>query len=184
MGFRACWLATRGKAPDEVLQQLSLNPTGEFEEVPEASFSRCELRDDWHLVWANNSAYLRDRTLRTLSQSCELVACHFNETVMACGASEWRNGKKIWSVEHDCQSGSAHLDVRGEPPEGFSRLRDKLLQKQLNDDNCDYVFDVPIELARQRVGFRYDMCDDSRSFEILASQNRPAIRWKFWQRDK
>ena len=84
---------------------------------------------------------------------------------MVSTAAGWDDGRESWSVTHDAQVDLKHLEVRGEPPREFARIRDELFAKQ-TEDTCDYIFDIPVEVAAEVVGFRYDERQEV-SFNVL-----------------
>ena len=79
-----------------------------------------------------------------------------------------------WSVTHDAQQGRDHLATVGElPPEFNSILSQLRARQQLADKSkrrVDFIFDVPVELARSIVGYRYDRDVpgiSGKAFEVL-----------------
>ena len=74
---------------------------------------------------------------------------------MYSSATSWQRGRRLWSVEHDAQKALEDLDVQGDPPQEFAAIRDELFAKQ-TDESCDYIFDIPVELARTVTGYRHD----------------------------
>lgn len=113
---------------------------------------------------------------------------------MFMSAALWRGGREIWGVRHrGGDFGDTDLVVEGTPPDVFQDLRASYLETQTSlrgtDPRVDYVADIPLELARSVVGFRYDVINpgiDDTTFRalrsdpagLLAQAARP--RWKFW----
>lgn len=112
-----------------------------------------------------------------VSRSCEIVVCSLNDHVMVSSAEGWRDGVQLWSVEHDSDQGEEHLEVSGLLPAGFAAIRDRLLKKQRAAQDADYVYDVPIELAKACTGYHHT--DDTPPMEELVYI---APRMTFWQR--
>jgi len=168
MGFSLSWLAVKGKPSEWVREELGFRPTGQREEIPEAGFSAAEMPSGWYLIVADHKEQVAsDSVLRRLSDSgCELVTCFVEEHVMASQATGWREGRRTWLVYHDSQQGTQHLDVEGEPPEGFAAIRDGLFAKQTGG-GCDYIFDIPVETARSLTGYRYDQDIPGLSGEVF-----------------
>jgi len=108
-------------------------------------------------------------------------------------ASAWSNGREVWSMQHDGNDAAVmDLAVQGSPPESFNALRERCVAQQAADggkDNVDYVFEIPLELAKSIVGFKHDEITseiDSESFwalrqgttGLLTAARKPW--WKIW----
>ena len=162
MGYSLSWLAVRGKSPEAVQGELGFRPTGEREEIPEADLSGVELPNGWYLIVSNRSEQVAsDAAMQRLSISGgELVTCFVEEHVMFSSATGWKDGRKCWSVIHNAQERCDHLDTQGNLPSTFSSILAQLKTKQQDADankrRVDFLFDVPVELARSLVGYRHD----------------------------
>jgi hypothetical protein len=49
----------------------------------------------------------------------------------------------------------------------------------MEDREVDFIFDIPIRVAQELVGFRHDEAVD-RTFEVLRSAAGSKPKWKFW----
>lgn len=185
MGFNQCSLAIRGKSPESILTELHLRPTGEMQEFPEAEYAATLLPSGWYVIVAENSEnrLIDEETLAAISIGGEAIACSVEEHVMVSTAHGWRDGKRIWSVTHNAQESIENLETDGELPPAFASLRDDHLAKQAaaggRKANVDYVFDVPVEVARSFTDYRYDkdapgLIGDA--FEVLESHRPPSTR--------
>jgi hypothetical protein len=167
-----------------VLHDLRLRRTGKHEEIPESPLLGVELAKGWYLIFANHCDFADAQPLATLSSNAEIITCTVEEHVMYSGASYWRNGKKMWSITHDSQHGIDHLETEGELPPVFTSIRDQMSARQLELDDADYIFDVPVRVAKSVTEFRYDesISDVSKEpFEILERPVRQKSWWKFWK---
>jgi hypothetical protein len=175
MGYSLSWVAVRGKTAEEVLRELGLRATGEREEIPESPIVAAKLNDQLYLVLANNdSRFAEDEGLRRLSVGCELISCFVEEHVMCSRAAAWKGGEERWSVSHDAQIGIEHLEAKGALPSSYSGIRDRLAAERgkAGPDAADFLFDVPVELAKAETGFRHDQdCPGGAAepFEVLVS---------------
>jgi len=194
MGHRLSWIGVRGKAPDKVLAELGLKPTGVGEEIPESPFTAALLPNEWYIVVSNESLlYPTDDILSNLSRGCDVITCTLSETVMFSEAAQWTNGVRFWHIIHD-EEKSFNFDIVGNIPEAFHSIRDKLMKEQEQSDatkgkyQVDYAFDVPIDLAEAVTSFRHDKDilyldeDTEHPFEILEAIAPPAKPLSFWQR--
>jgi hypothetical protein len=167
MGYSISWLAIRGEDVKTVHAELGITGTGEYEEVPESPLLGVQLPEGWYLVFANRCDYVDNAPLASLSRSGELITCSVEEHAMCSSASGWSNGRLAWSVEHDSQQGLQHLDAQGDLPPVFAAVRDQLSAARAQRGDADYIFDVPVEVARSITGFRHDQCEPIVQFERL-----------------
>jgi hypothetical protein len=181
MGFCISWVAIWGKDPEVVLDVLGWRRTGVHEELPESPTTCTTLGSGWFLIAMMNRADAYDGTLglAALSKEAEVVASFVEEHVMFSGSVLWRNGQKIWSVEHDAQEGVHHLVVSGEVPPEMSLIIDEARSSQDAEDRgdaeVDFIFDVPVDMSQLLTGFRYDRNQEDGvelTFEVLAEVPR------------
>ena len=103
---------------------------------------------------------------------------------MVSRATGWKDGQLRWSVTHDAQKGLLHLDVQGELPPEFAAIRDgKLTEQAAGDRDVDYLFDIPVEMARSVAGYRHDEDVPGLSgavFEVLAPPKEPSFLKRFF----
>lgn len=167
MGFSISWAAVRGRPAEAVRAELGLEPTGERNEVPEGPFCATALEGGWTLVVADDcDLFVKDALLASLSAGCEVVACSVEEHVMASVATAWRDGREAWRVTHDAQTSLEHLEARGNPPKELTELQAAALEQLRTEvDPPDFVFDVPLELAKSIVGYKHDEGDET--FEVM-----------------
>ncbi|MFN7141601.1 MAG: hypothetical protein ACK4UN_19945 [Limisphaerales bacterium] len=153
MGASLSWFAVRGKSPEAVLQEFGLRNVGkEYHDTP---FSGGVLPSGWFLIIRGRHEFTNDE-VRRLSRGCEVVACFVEEHVMVSRAAAWKGGEQIWAVTHDAQESDDHLDVEGEPPPGFISIRDRLTMQQGENDGVDFIFNIPVGLAKQITGYSHE----------------------------
>lgn len=181
MGASLSWVAVKGRSPADLRAALSLLSTGHFSELAEGPFSGGDLKSGWTLVQMDgcDADFLREKTLVVLSKSCELVAVSLEEHVMASLAEGWTDGRRVWSLRHDSDQGIEHLVVGGSPPEAFAAIKERAFQRQRGKDaaGVDFIFDIPLELARFLTGYKHDE-DGPDEFEVLEPIAKPG----FWSR--
>lgn len=107
MGYSLFWLAIKGKSQELICQELGLQNSHISEDLLESDISGTALLTNWYLIVANRNHgnLLHADLLRSLSVSCEVIACAVEEHVMYSAAEYWRNSRKIWPVIHDAQLG-------------------------------------------------------------------------------
>ena len=99
-------------------------------------------------------------------------------------AELWQDGNRVWRVEHQGEEDSTNMTVEGQPPQRFQAL---LLGVEPEDsENLDGYFhmDIPLMLAKEIVGFRHDVVNDtidSTPFEELREMAKKKSWWKPWQ---
>jgi len=95
--------------------------------------------------------------LKQLSLGCEVLGFQAIESIMASAAFLYRNGKRVWNVAHEPDSSVEHLAIDGDMPAEFGSIRAaRFAQQKLDDADQDFVFEVPVDLAAQIAGYRYD----------------------------
>src|SRR6266545_7524665 len=75
---------------------------------------------------------------------------------MVSRAAGWRDAKQMLCVTHDAQECDEHWDVEGEPPAGFAAIRDRLTKQQEEDGGADFIFNIPVDLAREITGYSHE----------------------------
>jgi hypothetical protein len=171
MGTSISWLAVKSKPPAEVRERLSLIATGRFEETPASGVAATSLPSGWFLMVLDgcDHDFLREATLKRVSAGCEVVAASVEEHVMASRAEAWRDGRRTWSLSHDSGQGIEHLEEAGSLPEAYAAIKARALQEQKRKGaagEVDFIFDVPLSLAKSFTGFKHDE-DGPSKFEIL-----------------
>ncbi len=139
-----------------MLEALGLADTGErarLSPVPApAKFASFEL-DGWRFVISADHRFASRERVVAVSQGGAAIGAYLEEHVMLSGAFGASGGALVWSVQHDCDHGLEHLDVWGEPPAALAGIRRALLDQLRNDEDTDYVFEAPINLAAEICGF-------------------------------
>jgi hypothetical protein len=153
MGASLSWFAVRGKRPELVLQDFGLKSVGkEYRDTP---FCGGPLPNGWYLVVHGRHEYTNAEAQR-LSRGCEVLACFVEEHVMVSRAAGWKDGKEVWSVTHDAGQDDLHLEIQGDPPDGFTAIRDRLLRQQEEEGGCDFIFNIPVALAAEITGYCHE----------------------------
>ncbi len=163
MGFAISWLAARDTSETSVLASLGPEKTGETEEVPDGNWCST-LVGEWMVIWSNSCEPARFRAPSELKG--EVVVCDVEEHVMFASAAAFNDGTLSWRIVHDAQQAQDHLAVEGKPPESLVRIQAEQFARVGDDRRVDFVFEIPIQLAQEVVGFRYDEAL-VRTFDIL-----------------
>ena len=162
MGFSVTWIAVREENAQRLLEQLALSPTGETEEFPESLISSAKLDTGWRVIWYNKYGcpFLQPDKLRELSRDHDLLMCLVEEHVMASSSELWSSGKRVWWISHEGEGGPKGLSSDGALPECFDEIRSELEEAQRadggEDAEVDYIFDIPLRVAKELVGFKHD----------------------------
>src|SRR6185436_16325008 len=107
MGVNFSWVAVHGREPQAVLDELGWRRTGGHEAFPESPTTCVTLRPGWFAIVMRRRADAYDGRidLERLSRGADVVAGFVEEHVMCSAAALWRDGVRIWSMEHDAQEG-------------------------------------------------------------------------------
>jgi len=182
MGFRVLLIAVMGKAASAIHQDYSVATTDQYEEIPESPVTGAMLPSGAYLLYINDEIVPDETVFKRLSRDASLIACYANETDMSSLLSSWVNGVEQWSVFHDPQQGSKHLETTGDLPDQLISIRERLFAKQDQADDADYVFDIPIELFAALGGIRYDQDIEGAGpepWQVLIRTTAPAKK-KWW----
>lgn len=191
MGFALSWLGVRGKSRESVLEELAFRLTGEQEDIPESPAVCAQVNTGWFVLVLNNSMDAFDDTLdiASLSKGAEVVTCMVEEHVMMSGYASWKDGTRTAIVIHDGgQQGVRHLEVENLPAE-LADIVEKAMAAQDEEDrgkaDTDFIFDIPIDAAQRRTGFRHDRADLDgvvSGYDILERLPRNAAHGGGWLR--
>lgn len=162
MGFRISWLAARGIGRERLLASLNLVDTGEPDEANEAPFSIADLPTGWSVLWSNDEAYADEALASALSRSDgPVLAVRVNETCMHSTAALFEHGQRRWRVHHEGDETIDFLEIDGEAPAEARAIEEEARSLQAEEDvggaEVDYMFDVPLEIARHVCGFKHDL---------------------------
>ncbi|MCA9254335.1 MAG: hypothetical protein KDA33_01800 [Phycisphaerales bacterium] len=188
MGFRMSWIAIRGIPPDIALDSLSLERTGTRESTPESPIACASLPNNWFLIVINDHipSITGPDAVAAISIGGKAVVCHVNETTMDSSAAGYEDGDQTWSVVHNPEQDPTNVDINGRPPASLCNILERLNAAQCATVGAhakvDHLFDAPVDLANEIVGFRYDTDVDFEvdpPFEVLRLKRRTR-KWRFW----
>ncbi|MBX9573015.1 MAG: hypothetical protein K2X77_29230 [Candidatus Obscuribacterales bacterium] len=164
MGFSLSWLAVKNVPESTLLTKIGAQKTGKNSEVPDWKLSYFDRGKEWHWLVENNVDMMRDKKdlLITLSKGTELICVVVEEHVMYSAASEWKDGVRVWLIEHDNERGGLQ-DIRAEGtvPDCYQETRTDLLKQLMSDPETDYLFDVPTTVAMKICGYKHDEVPDT-----------------------
>lgn len=190
MGYSLSWLAVRSDSRESALDRLALYPTGARAEYASEPVSGQALPDGWFLVVARGCDHriISESALSSVSVDTEVVACSIEEHVMVSSSEGWGGGKRLWRVEHDGQESMRNLTTSGSLPSPFARVHAQAIKEQEAEDagarEVDFFFEVPLDLAREIVGFKHDESISSldyEGFEVFSSPMAVRRWWQIWK---
>ncbi len=181
MGFAITWCAVREESAEGFLEELGLSATGEFEELPESPVSMAKLDTGWRVIWVNEYActLLSLNEMERLSRTRNILLCLVEEHVMASSSEMWGEGKCQWRLSHEGEDGPKGIESEGEVPEFATEIREEMEKAQEadggDDAQVDHIFEIPLKVAQQLVGFKHD--EDSphvidNQFAVLSRPTR------------
>lgn len=162
MGFSISWMAVQGCSVAQAAEALGLDlEGGEPGDSPDGDCVG-ELPGGWVLVWRDDCEALERGRFAPLLTFGPAVGCSVEEHVMVHDARGYRDGAEIWRVTHDPNRGESlyHLETAGEPPAALEAIHRAGIKEQDEDGGedagCDYIADVPLNLAKSICGFKHD----------------------------
>lgn len=158
MGARLNWLAVENAEKAMLLAQLGYVEAGLTSEETDSSLVYAELPGGWHIIVSASMDLDLDKALRGGSAGGLALGGEVEEHVMFSRLRAFRAGAAIWSVTHDPDVDRRGVTLEGEPPPPFAELRRELAaeQEQDEDDEVDYMFDLPPRLGQRLCGYTHD----------------------------
>ncbi len=176
MGYSLSWIAVKGRTTEDLQRLIGFRSTGKPGNYGEHYLVGRSLQDGWYILIANSSddPIANNKMLSELSKGGQAIVCSVEEHVMFSSCSFWDKGKKAWSVKHRGDRNVFDLVKSGKVPKSYASLMEELVQKQKAESgenaDVDHIFELPLELAKQLVGFRHDQETGDAgdgSYEIL-----------------
>jgi hypothetical protein len=153
------WIAFKGIDHSTVLSRLGREDTGDEATNWSGVMAGASLAGGFYVVQLEEcyDSLLAPDSLAALSQGGTLIGCQAEEHVMASACFAWHDGKLSWQLTHDSSDGVDDLKTEGAPPPELAPLRSRAATQQKGgDEDVDYFFSVPIDLAAAVVGFHHD----------------------------
>jgi hypothetical protein len=160
MGYSLSWLAVKDVGLDRILECLQMertNDVGEFHRRWE--ICHLDMNNGWQLVSFGGQDILTEQAplLERLSFLGTVVAVFVHEGAMMCAAEGWEKGARKWLVSHELDRGQTHLHTEGQLPDCFESVFAQVKEEaEANEFDCDYYFDIPVQIGFQIVGFIHD----------------------------
>lgn len=163
MGFKTSWIGAHGVTKADMLTHFGFEDTGVEDEVNESPFSCAELPTGWTILHSNDCEWVTSKRAIKLSLHAPVLTCVLHEGVTCSESAYFVGGKRIWEIVHDGQMDGVNLSLQGETPEQFDAVKDAAFPRGLaedgGEDDMDYAFEVPIDLAGSICGWRHDLCE-------------------------
>lgn len=162
MGYRCGWLAVKNRDLDQVLPTIGLTKEIESHEaIYDPGHYAVTMPGGWLVVIGDGSDAMHTvepSHARTLSQGTEALHFMCNDTSMGAVLTAFRDGKELWSLEHDGSNGPGTPVVTGQAPPLVAQViaRCEAEQQAAGKRNVDYLYDAAPEIGRELTGFRHD----------------------------
>lgn len=175
MGFSICYITTKA-TPDQVLEHLALTATNEMQGMPDYDWWVAQSASGYTVFWSEDFEFGMNShdKIEVLSKLEDVYLVEVHEGVMWSSCTHWHQGTQLWGVQHTgdgsdpTDSSHFNLNISGTPPENFDGIKAKFFEAQKTDgEDMDHVFEIPIVLAEQISGFRYDKTLTSDRFLIV-----------------
>ena len=163
------WLAVRGKAADAVCRDLELRAGMAATKPRGFALVGAAADAGWYLIVAAgwDHRLIQEPVLTKLSAGCEVLTCSVDEGNLSSRATGWRDGRRVWSVSYEGEDMPGEVLAEGDLPLPFELISRDLTAKSKAPDAGDLLldplFEIPIELVHNAVGYRPD--EPSRAFD-------------------
>lgn len=194
MGYSLAWIAVKGTSLEEAMSRQGLEFTPERSDYAESDLSAIPW-GDWLLIVARrcDPRLLADANLTALSAATDVIVGEVEEHCMFSASELWRDGHRLWRVEHDAREAIDHLTTQGALPDDYEPIKQRFAAQQSAeggaDADVDHYFEIPLVLAKARVGFKHDEVrfgETEGKFVVLAdpiaaTRARSKSWWQFWR---
>ena len=163
------WLAVKGKAADAVCRDLELRAGMAISRPRRFALEGAASDAGWYLIVADkwDHRLIQEPVLTKLSAGCEVLTCSVDEGNLSSRAAGWRDGRRVWSVSYEGEDMPGEVLAQGDLPLTFELISRDLTNKSKAPDagdlQLDPLFEIPIELVHNAVGYRPD--EPSRAFD-------------------
>lgn len=167
MGMMCSWIAVRTGDKAALLEHLGLIETGELVTpgCDQSAMSIHQSADGWTILFSEDFGWATSDQILALSRFGLALGVQFeDEVAMEASAHAADKGVTLWRVSHTAEE-DRPLEVTGTPPKELGAIRRKFERKQAEDDGADWLFEIPLELARKISGYRVD--EDAAEFVAL-----------------
>jgi hypothetical protein len=183
MGIALSWVAVSALSVEETLLRLSLTNTGTDCRYPFKGIASHTLQNDWFLIAAQGCEHriVKAASMSALSQGCIAVACVIEEHVNYAATEFWKDGERMWRIQHQGDEDSENIAFQGQVPQRFHELLATVEQEDSENPDSHFHMDIPLVLAKELCGFRHDESNasfDSTPFKELAELKAKGSWWK------
>ena len=160
MGFAISWVGVESNSKQAFLEKLKCEETEEIDACNEFPLTIASRPTGSSILWSNSFLFPSRKQLKKISTEINLLHCQIEEHLMHSSAAMIEGGQEKWTLLHSSEQGLLHLDASGPVPSEFSDIKQHLLKLQEKEPpgsmGVDYIFDIPLEVAKSVCGFKHD----------------------------
>jgi hypothetical protein len=188
-------MALEGATMERIVERLKLEPSDpdsyEAVKAERPCFELGDLNNGWLLLMhrmKDDGVVLAPEQQLELSREWRVVACDEESHAGFSASGEWRDGKRVWTLVHEHDADNA-LQVLGEPPAEVSALLRAQRPAEVEEDEDNDAYEVPLKAARLLVGYgvgHADSADIELRFYVGPQKAQAAAPpphkpwWRFW----
>lgn len=177
MSHSLVWFAVQGIDPEEFLERADLLDTEEPDEFFDADIAGAVFPGGWFVVTSSDFSMMDIENLKEWSEGGRLLAVAVEEEALTSLATEWANGKMLWSISHEphesAGDGEPELAVEGALPACFGEVKDEYADALDGESPAELAFQIPIEVAHRLTGFHHEELgfdEEAPVFTVLEQQ--------------
>lgn len=158
MGRSCSWIAVRTGDKSGLLDRLGMVETGELIEpgCDQSPMSVHQTHSGWTILFAEDFDWATpERTVEFSAFGLTLGVQTEDRSEMETSVTAAEKGHVQWRVSHANVPGRL-LEVSGKPPAEYEALRRKYQRKQAEEEDVDWLLEIPLELARKISGYSID----------------------------
>ena len=183
MGVSLSWIAVEALPDEQVLDRLAMTRTTKRSAYPFKSVACSNLPSGWFLVaaWRCDHRIVTRASMSALSRGCQAISCSIEEHVNFARTEYWRDGLRVWQVQHEGDEDSENMTSEGRLPERFHELLATAEPQDSENLDGHFHMDIPLVLAKELCGFRHDGSAADLGATVFVELSEKSAKRSWWR---